>query len=94
MVGEVPEWPDGQTRIVDGIMLKWLRKKQNKPERERHPNRLPRWKCSHCSKDFKLGDVVLKENCRYYHHYCYDELFIDLPDISDEELEEFYKGSD
>ena len=50
--------------------------------------------CEVCGKLFKIGDRFIykgKQNRgdpRYYHEKCWDTLFIDLPDLSPEELAE------
>jgi len=52
------------------------------------------WKCSRCGKEPEVGEVWLRSSrgATKYCPKCAEEVFLDLPDIDDEELESLEVG--
>jgi len=48
-----------------------------------------KWRCSRCGKLPDIGETWVRTRTRMYCPKCTEIVFIDLPDVSDEELEEF-----
>ena len=48
-----------------------------------------KWRCSRCGKLPEIGETWVRTRSRMFCPKCTEIVFIDLPDVSDEELEEF-----
>ena len=48
-----------------------------------------KWRCSRCGKLPDIGEIWIRTRTRMYCPKCVELVFLDLPDVSDEEIEEF-----
>ena len=48
-----------------------------------------KWSCSRCGKLPEIGEVWVRTRSRIYCPRCAEIVYMDLPDVSDKELEEF-----
>jgi len=51
-----------------------------------------KWRCSRCGKLPDIGETWVRTRTRMYCPKCTEIVFIDLPDVSDEELEKLEVG--
>ena len=51
-----------------------------------------KWKCSRCGKLPEIGELWIRTRSRIYCPKCADVVYMDLPDVSDEELEKLEVG--
>jgi hypothetical protein len=48
--------------------------------------------CYKCGRVINIGERIVRKRRKVYHESCYDSMFLDIPEISDDEDLEFIKS--